>query len=170
MVYVSGTSFPIAHTARTFRLSSMTIMSASFPRCNEPLRSYTPMIFAGVSDTIRTASANGISAFCTTVLISRSIVAILPAKAERSANLQTPSSMMTRGSKASLLSLAAQAKASVIRQVRSTPFILYTAWRYRSVLHGYILPHVQPEYLRIQLVYGLRLPKYLCRRCICRIG
>jgi len=53
------------------------------------------------------------------------MVATLPAKAERSASLHTPSSMMTRGSKATLLSLAAHAKASVITQARSTPLILY---------------------------------------------
>lgn len=43
-------------------------------------------------------------------------------KAEWSASLQTPSSIITRGSKASLLSLSAHARASVIRQVLSTPF------------------------------------------------
>ena len=87
------------------------------------------MMRAGVSEAMRMASSKGISAFCTMVRISLSIVAMLPAKAERSANLHTPSSMMTRGSKASWLSLAAQARASVMRAVFSTPLILYTKRR-----------------------------------------
>lgn len=123
-VQVPSTSLPIAHTARMFKSWSRIKISASFPFCKEPLRSYTPINFEGVSEAIRTASSKGISAFCTKVRIKRSMVATLPANAERSASLHTPSSMMTRGSKATLLSLAAHAKASVMTQARSTPFIL----------------------------------------------
>lgn len=123
-VQVPSTSLPIAHTARIFKSWSRIKISASFPFCKEPLRSYTPINFEGVSEAIRTASSKGISAFCTKVRIKRSMVATLPANAERSASLHTPSSMMTRGSKATLLSLAAHAKASVMTQARSTPFIL----------------------------------------------
>ena len=36
---VPSTSLPIAQTARTFRSLSNTMISASFPRCKEPLRS-----------------------------------------------------------------------------------------------------------------------------------
>lgn len=79
-------------------------------------------VIFGMTD--RSKGLKGISAFCTNVRIKRSMVATLPAKAERSANLQTPSSIITRGSKATLLSLAAHDKASVITQARSTPLIL----------------------------------------------
>ena len=59
----------------------------------QPLRSYTPMMRAGVSEAMRRASPNGIPAL-TIVRTSTSMVAILPANEERSASLHTPSSMM----------------------------------------------------------------------------
>ena len=89
---------PIAQTPCICRSGESITISASFPTSREPFRSYIPIIRAGVSDAMRTASARGISAFSTIVRMSLSIVAILPAKAERSESLQTPSSMMVRGS------------------------------------------------------------------------
>ena len=134
---VPSTSFPMAHTARTFRSRSRAMMSASYPHSNVPSRSRTPMKRAGVSAAILTASSNGISPFCTMVRSKRSMVAMLPASAERSASLQTPSSMMTRGSKASLLSLAAHANASVIRAVFSSHLIFCTR---RRIVGGTCIP------------------------------
>ena len=86
---------------------SNTMRSASLPSSIEPLRSKTPMIFAGVSLAIRNTSIIGISAFCMQVRMRTSIVAIEPASTERSASLQTPSSIMTRASAETSPSLAA---------------------------------------------------------------
>ena len=60
---VPSTNSPIDHTARTFKSSSRARISASLPFSNVPLRSATPMMRAGVSEAIRTASSKGISAF-----------------------------------------------------------------------------------------------------------
>ena len=100
------------------------MMSASLPSSMEPLRSKTPIIFAGVSLAMRNTSIIGMSAFLMQVRMSTSMVAIDPARTERSANLQTPSSIITRASASTSPSLAAYAKESVIRAVFSTPFIL----------------------------------------------
>ena len=118
---VPSTSLPIDQTQRTFSFRSKIRMSASFPRANEPLRSAMLINRAGVSEAIRMASANGISAFCTIIWTNLSIVARLPAKEEWSASLHTPSSMIKRGS-TSGCSQAAYETASVTRHVFSTPF------------------------------------------------
>lgn len=54
----------------------------------------------GVSETIRDTSSSGIPALSTQVCISLSMVATLPAMADLSDSMHTPSSIITRGSKA----------------------------------------------------------------------
>ena len=75
-------------------LSKMTI-SASFPTSREPFDESMRKIRAGVSVIMRTASVRGTLASCTIVLTKRSVVATLPAKAERSGIFATPSSIIT---------------------------------------------------------------------------
>ena len=53
---------PICHTQRTASLSSRMRISASLPRVSAPLRSCTPMMWAGVSLAMRMASSRGTSA------------------------------------------------------------------------------------------------------------
>ena len=87
--------------------SSNIMMSASFPSSMVPFLSSTPIILAGVSLAMRHASANGILAFFTHVLIRVSIVAMDPASEEWSATMHTPSSRITSGSAVTSPSLAA---------------------------------------------------------------
>ena len=83
-----------------------------------------PMMRAGVSLAMRQASRSGMLALVTATLMRRSIVAMEPASAERSLSLHTPSSMMTRGSKALVFELPLTARASVMSAVRSTPLMV----------------------------------------------
>ena len=69
-------------TAPVTAFRSKINISASLPRANVPFRSSIPIRRAGVSEAIRIASANGISAFCTIVRTRSSIVARLQANEE----------------------------------------------------------------------------------------
>ena len=124
-VQVPSTSLPIAHTARMFKSWSRIKISASFPFCKEPLRSYTPInlrrSFGSHTDSIlqrnfrllhqgTDQTVHGSHTACQCRTVCQFAHTILDDD--------------TRIKSQSLLSLAAHAKASVMTQARSTPFIL----------------------------------------------
>ena len=109
-----------------FRSLSNTVNCASYPFLILPFE-VSPITAAGVCVIIFTASASGIPAF-TALLSKTSLVAMLPAKADRSGNYATPSSI-TNGTGQTLYSLPSSPippglSESVIRHTLSTPFNL----------------------------------------------